>query len=162
MNLITNRTSRDVDRWKVLRNRCWDSMSEAERAEWLGESDVVPSAARGMYTHKDLNRVESALKSVVARLRALGYQIPDMKFKTDWAHTDTVWSEDIERYYSNIKVVRDCITLYPSTPEAPTVDKKLDFEIANDIEQILVDICEILSKQTKSWYYVGEVFTGEV
>lgn len=162
MDLITDRTSRDVARWEMLRNKGWNCMTEMERREWLGEILPTPAASKGMYTHNDLNRVEGVVKTLIVRLKAMGYKVPDLVVKTDWTHRDTVWSDDMARYYSNIETLRNVLTVYPSTPEAPKVDKKLDFNTANDIEQILLDICSLLAKQSKSWYYVGEIFTGEV
>jgi hypothetical protein len=54
------------------------------------------------------------------------------------------------------------LPLYPTTPKAPTTKKKLDYLVANDIEKILSDVDRQLSAINQSWYYAGDVFTGEV
>ena len=73
MVLITDRTKADVERWKTLRDKGWNGMTEAERNEWLGVIVPKPSASKGMYTHRDMNRVESAVKQISERMRELGY-----------------------------------------------------------------------------------------
>ena len=162
MNLITDRTTLDVERWKVLLNKGWNGMSESERQEWLGETTPTPSAAKGMYTHNDLNRVESAVKVLSARLYDLGYLNSHLVVKTDWSYTDELTREDMERYYGNIARIRKNCTFYSSTPEAPTINQRLNHERANDIERILVDIDDISTRIPKSWYYAGEIMLGEV
>lgn len=162
MNLITDRTSWDVERWRVLRDKGWDRMSAAERQEWLGETTPTPSAAKGMYTHNDLNRVESAVAVLSARLYELGYLNSALTVKTNWKYSDVLKREDMERYYENIAKIRKNCTFYDSTPEAPSINQKLNHERANNIEKILVDIDDITTRIPKSWYYVGDVFAGEV
>lgn len=162
LNLITDRTVFDVERWRTLRDKGWVSMTPEERSEWLGEILPTPAASKGMYTHHDLNRVESAVKVILGRFKEAGYKTPNLVIKTDWTYQDAFWATDMERYYSNIKVLRDFPVVYPTTPLAPKTNKKLDFRIANDIEKILVDVYEIATNLPKSWYYAGEVFSGEV
>ena len=162
MNLITDRTAHDVERWKVLRDKGWDGMTESEKKEWMGEITPTPSAAKGMYTHKDLNRVESAVKVLSERLTNLGYMNELIEVKTDWSYEDEVTRGVMERYYYNVAAIRKHSTLYSDTPEAPTIDQNLNYERANNIERILADIDEISTLIPKSWYYVGEVMSGEV
>lgn len=162
MELITNRTFRDVERWKSLRDKGWAGMSESERKEWLGEITPTPSATRGMYTHNDLNRVGRAVETLLARIRQAGYKVPNLVIKTDWTYQDTISVSDMEQYFYNISVLRESITVYPYTPQAPTVDKKLDYKLANDLEQILVDVDECSRSLLQAWYYSGDLMLGEV
>lgn len=162
MNLITDRTAWDVERWRVLRNKGWDNMTETERQEWLGNIITTPSAVRGMYTHNDLNRVESAVKVLSARLKEYGYLCSNLPVKTNWTYSDELTKEDVERYYGNIARIRRTCAAYENTPQAPTIEQKLNFERANNIEKILVDIDDATTKMSKSWYYVGDVMSGEV
>lgn len=159
---ITNRTSADVERWRTLRDKGWSKMKKRERSEWMGEINVTPSAARGMYTHNDLNRVERAVNMVVARFKEAGYIIPDIVTRTSWSYRDRVTVEDMERYYSNIAVLREFLLVYPGTPNPPSIDKKLDYELANDIEKILENAYRTADGLVRSSYYTGEVMSGEV
>ena len=162
MNMITNRTASDVERWRNLRDKGWANMSTSERQEWLGEITPTPAASKGMYTHNDLNRVENAVKSVAKLLEESGMNVPRMTIKTDWTYRDRLMDSDIERYFSNISTLRGLFEGYSSIPNAPKVNEKLDFNVANNIEKILVDIGDIAIKIISSRYYSGEIFLGEV
>ena len=152
----------DVDRWRELRNKGWSRMTPVERQEWMGEITPVPSATRGMYTHNDLNRVERAVEATVARFKEAGYELPSMVIKTDWTHRDKPQIEDIERYYNNISLLREFLVVYPKTPKSPSVDNPLNYEMANNIEKIIVDVNNIITGIMTSWFYTGEVMSGEV
>ncbi len=160
--LVTNRTLDDVRRWMELRDKGWDKMTEDERLEWMGERLAVPSAARGMYTHKDLNRVERAVKEIVNRFKDIGYSVPEMEIIINRTHESKFRDSDIERYFRNISIVREILTVYPYTPLLPYVWEPLNYKRANDLEKILIDVDEIFTKLTQSWHYAGEIFTGEV
>ena len=162
MILITDRTKTDVERWKTLRDKGWNEMSDEERAEWMGLTTPTPSASKGMYTHNDLNRVEAAVKELASRLLEFGYLKEDLDIKTDWMYTDQIWLEDIKRYYGNIGKLRDCIKVYAKTPYTPSTSRKLDYEMANEIEQILSDINDVTNKIPQSWCYAGEIMAMEV
>ena len=155
MNLITNRTQLDVDRWRVLHDRGWVNMSESERREWLGEM-------KGRYGHTDMNRVEEAVATLSRRLTELEYNHSELTVKTDWKREDMPTVEDFKRYFGNVDVLRRASTIYPSTPTTPTVAQNLNYSRANDLEQILLDIDEIITILPNTWYYAGEIFTGEV
>lgn len=155
MKLITDRTQLDVERWRVLHDRGWANMSVAERNEWLGEM-------KGRYGHTDMNRVEEAVATLSRRLTELGYNHSELTVKTDWKHEDLPTVEDFERYFGNVDALRRASTIYPNTPATPTVAQNLNYSRANDLEQILLDINEIMAILPNTWCYSGEIFTGEV
>jgi hypothetical protein len=68
----------------------------------------------------------------------------------------------MDRYLGNIALLRTMLPLYPTTPKAPTTNKKLDYLAANDIEAILADLDRQISAINQSWYYAGDIFTGEI
>ena len=144
MKLITDRTPLDVERWRYLRDKGWDNMTDVERQEWMGEIVPVPAATKGMYTHKDLNRVEKAVKELSERMTMLGYTHPKLVIKTDWTYTDTFWRDDYERYLGNLAALVNSISVYEDTPDVPSVKDKLNYALANEIEKILVDLSTIL------------------
>lgn len=155
MNLITDRTQFDVDRWRLLHDRGWALMSTSERNEWLGEM-------KGRYGYTDMNRVEEAVAALSRRLTELGYNHSELTVKTDWSHEDIPTVEDFKRYYGNVETLRRASTIYPSTPVTPTVAQNLNYSRANDLEQIILDINEITTILPNTWYYAGEIFSGEV
>ena len=160
--LITNRTLDDVRRWMELRDKGWDNMTEDERLEWMGERLAVPSAARGMYTHNDMNRVETAVEVILNRFKEMGYKVPELSIEKERNHSSKLLESDVKEFFRKIAVVRGLLPVYPSTPIAPYPGERMDYKLANDIEQILFDVDEIFTKFTQSWHFVGELFIGEV
>ena len=73
MNLITDRTAADVERYLTLRNKGFANLTATEKSEWL-------SNMKGAYNYTDLNRVEDAVQYVAGKLRERGQnvEIPDM------------------------------------------------------------------------------------
>ena len=162
MNLITDRTPNDVERWKLLRDKGWAGMTDNERREWLGEISTTPSAAKGMYTHNDLNRVEKAVEELYKRLVDLSNRDLSLVVKTDWTYKDAIWRDDVVRYFGNIEKLLERVIPYPTTPTAPKITTKMDYAVANDIEKILVDIDDITMRRIDARCYAGEIFLGEV
>ena len=154
LNLITDRTERDVERWRLLQSKGYDGLSEEEKAEWQ-------AGMKGAYNYEDLNRIESAVIFIANRLAEHGYYVyPEVK--PSWSITDYPTKAEMDRYFSNIALLRAQLPLYPTTPVAPTTNKRMDYMVANDIEQILSDIDRQISAINQSWYYTGDVFTGEI
>ena len=158
---ITDRTIEDVKRWKALRDKGWLRMTEEERKEWLGELETTPAATKGMYTHIDMNRVEKAVEAISLRFNESGYGTK-LNIKTDWTYQDTVTKTDMERYLNNVAALREFFVVFQDTPNAPNIDAKLDYKLANDIENILKDTYDIADSLMRSRYYVGEIISGEV
>lgn len=153
--MITDRTEQDVARWKELHDKGWAAMTKAEQTEWLGEM-------KGRYSHTDMNRVESAVEDLSARFVEGGYLLSPLSTKTDWNLWSVPTRTDMERYLGNVATLRGLVTVYPNTPAVPTIDQRLNYERANDIEKILVDLQDILEKTPQSWFYAGEIYSGEV
>ena len=161
-NFIYDRSLMDVERWRKLRDKGWANMSPSERQEWLFEVEPTPSAAKGMYTHNDLNRVENGVKELADKLGKLGYRVPKMEIKTDWTYRDTITREEMVRYLSNVETIREIAVVFPNTPLTPSIDNKFDHLRANDIEKILNDVFDVVNKTMDSWCYAGEIISGEV
>lgn len=154
MNLITDRTAIDVERWKKLQEKGWQGLTEDERAEWV-------SPMKGSYNYTDMNRVESAVKHLSERLTANGY-IFHPEVKTTWIVRDKPLQADMERYFQNVQTIRELLSVYSTTPQAPTVSKKFDYRMANDLEKILVDVNDLTNKMEQTWLYSDDIFIGEV
>lgn len=161
-NFIFDRSPLDVERWRKLRDKGWANMADSERQEWLFEVLPTPSAAKGMYTHNDLNRVENGVKELAIKLKKMGYRVPAMDIKTNWTYKDTLTKAEMARYLSNIETIRGITVVYSDTPKTPSIDKKFDHSKANDIEKILHDVFTIANKTMDSWCYAGEIISGEV
>ena len=154
LHMITDRTAQDVEHWKQLKDKGWDAMTDDEKEEWLGDM-------KGCYGAKDMNRVEGAVKLLSDKFNALGYLLSPA-VKMNWTNQDVPTWADLERYFGNVRDLRSTVPVFPSTPPAPRMGDRLDYTMANEIEKILLDINQIHTNITGSWYYAGEIYNGEV
>lgn len=153
--MITDRTEQDVARWKELHDKGWAAMTAAERAEWSGEM-------KGRYAATDMNRVEAAVDALSARFVEAGYLSAPLTVRTNWNMWGVPTRADMIRYLGNIATLRGLMVMYETTPEAPTINQPFNYERANDIEKILLDIDKLLTSIPQSWIYAGEIYSGEV
>lgn len=155
--LVTDRTAADLARWLELRNKGYSKMTEAERAEWDAGN------MKGAYNVSDLNRVGEALNYLRDRLADASY-VSRVAFvaKTDWAATDIPTASNMYDYLRYVSVIREAMAQFATTPAAPTYTGGLDYQEANDIEKILVDVDQLITNMQAHRYYCGELFCGEV
>ena len=149
---------------------------------------------RGAYNYTDLNRVETAvayvadeLAGALDTLQAYATEIgiswdpvfgvpydpddyEDLTVKTDWAETDIPSATQMARYINNIKLIRDAI---PDSSNAwiPDTMDGINYETANNIEQLLIDVDLALAaliltqegfmRSALAVYYSGEIYSGE-
>lgn len=154
MDFITDRSEADVARWKELHDKGWHAMTEAEQAEWQ-------SNMKGCYSISDMNRVELAVQELSLRLTDLGYQSPALQTKTIWSNADVPTKADFDRYFGNVDALKQVLPSFPSTPATPTTADRFDYQKANDLEKILLDIDVATTNLKKSWYFSGDIFAGE-
>lgn len=154
LNLITNRTAEDVARWKALHDKGWEAMTAEERAEWS-------NGMKGAYKHTDMNRVESAVSELMARFQEKGSDI-SLTVKTNWTRTGWPTKADMDRYFGNVEALRLATGVNLNAPVTPTTDRRFDYQKANDLEKILLAIESWLNAKDNSWYYSGELKSGEV
>ena len=153
-NLITDRTQSDVDRHTELKNKGWQSMTTAEKNEWR-------SSHKGAYNYSDMNRVERAVEYVANRLTEAGYVVLPV-VKKNWSKTDKPTLNDIKQYMKNVADIRAALATFNTTPDAPTTEKKLDYRMANAMEQILIDVDDLISRMASAYFYSGDLYSGEV
>lgn len=156
LDLITDRTTADVDAVK--------SLAEAIKAGTATDEQVreyLDALHKGAYTYRDLNRVENAVQYVAERLHEFGYlHVPPLV--ESWNVEDKPNEQDFTRYFANVAMLRNAITVWSSTPAAPSSVNGFDVDKANALEQILVDVDQILNHIQASWFYSGDLFSGEV
>ncbi len=151
---ITDRSAADVDRWKELHDKGWAAMTEAERTEWA-------NGMKGAYNYTDMNRVESAVADMTARFAEIG-TVLTLTTKTDWSRTEWPTRSDMSRYFGNVEALRRATGISLNAPATPTVDARFDYRKANDLEEILLAVARWLDSVEESWYYSGELKSGEV
>lgn len=124
-------------------------------------ADVVNQTDKGFYNASDLNRVGAAVEYIAGRFTALGYDCP-VTVKKDWLTSGAPTASQMEAYRQNIVTLRSQIAVMQSTPNAPASMAGLNYVKANNIEQILLDLDALITNITKSWYFSGELYAGEV
>lgn len=155
MELITDRVQADVDRVAQLAARVSaGTATAAELAEW--QSDL-----KGAYNASDLNRVGAAVAYVAGRLTGYGYAV-SVSPRQDWHVADIPTQESMTAYLADVAALRAALTVAADTPEVPEDMERLTWQEANDIEKILVDVDELLTRMAAAWFYSGELYAGEV
>lgn len=124
-----------------------------ERHPFVPYTEIVATpVTKGGYNFSDLNRVELAV-SELSDTYGLG-----LITKTDWTANDIPSEQLMERYLSNIRMIRAVCPNPNSLPVLPTSMKGLTYEGANNIEKILVAAYE----GADAAYRSGEIYSGEV
>lgn len=123
-------------------------------------ADVAAQNAKGTYNAIDLIRVGEAVQYLADILDGLGYVCP-VSAKLDWKETDWPTPSDMERYLLDVSTLRGLLTQMETTPDVPNSMEKLTHWTANDIEKILMDIDDTLTRLQSSMFYSGELYSGE-
>ena len=155
-NLITDRSPADVDAVKALAEAIkYGTATDAQVQEYLNVHQ------KGAYTYEDMNRVESAVVYVANRLKEFGYGT-DIRPVKNWTVEDKPNKDDFDRYLWNIAQIRTAITVWASTPVTPDNVAGFDVNQANALEQILVDVDQILNNIQAAWFFLGDLYIGEI
>lgn len=156
-NLITDRTLNDFSRWLELRNKGIKNMTASERAEW--ETDL-----KGSYNASDLNRVGAALNYLRDRLNDAGYMSYQTTFimREDWQKNEIPSETAFFEYLNAVETIRGAMSFKPTTPPTPENNGSLDYEGANNIEKILIDVDELITNMLNARYFSGDLFSGEL
>lgn len=152
--LITDRTQADVDRVLELSAKGWAGMSAEERAEWS-------AGLKGAYNALDLNRVNEAMEYLADVFTSYGYAVTLQPTPT-WSVGEIPNEEQMAAYLANVSELRAVLDMPSTTPAVPEDMALLTYIEANNIEQILVDINQLLLNAAAAWFYSGEVYCGEV
>lgn len=155
-NMIVDRTLSDVETVVALTKAIKAGTATEEQVQ-----QYLNVNHKGAYTYRDLNRVEAAVGFVAEKLHESGYLsvLPETKV---WTLEDKPNEEDFSRYLYNVALLRNALTVWESTPEAPTDMVGFDVNKANALEQILLDVYEILGYMKAAWFYLGDLYSAEV
>ena len=142
-----------------------ETMLEAATTQFIlvtdrTSADVTAQNAKGTYNAADLNRVGEAMNYVADRLRSAGYD-PHISPKTDWKETDWPTPQTMERYLRDVSTLRGLLSQMETTPNVPKSMANLTHLTANDIEQILMDLNDSITRLKAAMFYAGEIYSGE-
>lgn len=152
--LITDRSAADYQLWQTLKALGWSGMSSEQQAQWV-------AGLKGAYNASDLNRVQEAMEYLAGVFSSYGYTV-SLQVMPTWSDSDIPTEAQMTAYLSNLAALRGVLAVLPTTPATPESMELLTYVEANNIEQILVDINQLLENMAASWFYSGEVYCGEV
>lgn len=162
-NLITDRIASDVEMVDYL-SSLWYYDYDVNALKFAGTDDELGewnSGLKGAYNAVDLNRVGAAVSYVANRINQCGY-IVEVDVKQDWKTGDIPTISEMETYLDNVREIRAVFPVFSTTPTAPDSMGYLDYNEANNIEQILIDVNLLIDLMSAAWYYSGELYSGEV
>lgn len=155
-NLITDRVLSDIDTVKALTEAIKAGTATEEQAR-----QYLDVNHKGAYTYRDMNRVEAAVQYVAERLMAFGY-LTSLPVTRSWTVADKPNVDDFTRYFENVRMLRNAVSVWGSTPDAPNDAAGFNYSQANDLEQILIDVDQILTQISQAWFYSGDLYMAEV
>lgn len=134
-NLVFDRTEFDVAQLQAVTAKLVAGTATAE------EKAVFLAGMKGAYNYTDLNRVGAAVEYLTALLYSLGYNVPTLVV-TGWQEGDIQYEEQMAQYLTNIQELRNRLPYV--APDAPTDMLDLTYQEANDIEEILYTLEDVL------------------
>lgn len=154
MNLIYDRTEADVTEAVRIERKLHkgEALSAVETAAWN-------AGMKGGYNTSDMNRVESAVKTLAAELNSAGYPV-EITETADWLPGDTVTREQWEIYLENVRRLRAAYYTLAETGELPKPEDKLGYVGANTIEKVLADIDLLIDCMKASYRRCGTFRAG--
>jgi len=154
LSLITDRTQADYQEWLTLSQIAWADMTDEQKAKWS-----VPM--KGAYNYTDVNRVSEAILTLQTLFTSYGYSVT-VDVRTDWTIGEWPTQAEMDAYVQSIANIRGVLSVASSTPAAPGSMDDGTVVIWNNIEQILLDVEDALVRMAQSWWYAGEIYSGEV
>jgi len=153
---ITDRTQTEVTELKRIKAKVntsgYDALTEAEKTEL--------ATGKGSYRISDLNRVNECVAYLANAFNTAGYHVITVP-KTDWTNADIPRRADMVTYLENVQKLVDAFYTYATTPDLPDSIRFLNYQGANNIEQVLSDLKTLLDGMIAQYRYSGDIYAGE-
>lgn len=155
LNLITDRTQADVDRYYYFRNKRWTDLTDVEKQEFS-------AGLKGTYNYTDFKRVEDAVSYLSNLLKQYGYRnevelSSEETFNPEYIRV----KEEIITYLDNIATLQKVYYNSNWVGKLPTIEEWLDYNGANTIEEILLNINELIEKMEAMFRYSNTFYSSE-
>ena len=124
------------------------------------QEDLDKDTERAYIDHDDLNRLEGTVKWIAEHLNAAGYPV-DITERVNWLPSDIRTQSDMDRLRNNINNLRSAYVTLSTTPRTPASITYESIRQANEIEQILQDLHQLVSAMESQYKYSGEAIAGE-
>lgn len=150
--MVTDRTAADVDYAAELKSKMINGTATADEVtEYLG-------GLKGDYNAADLNRVGDALIYLQGVLASAGIAV-SIVVRNDWDYPDQPTAAEMANYLQAVRDVKAAISMPPGTPSVPASINGLTYVQANNIEQILLSVDDLLQKSMYAYRHCGALFS---
>jgi hypothetical protein len=119
--------------------------------------DVINKTEKGFYNHTDLNRVGHNVDYLSGMLNGYGYSVT-VTPKKDWTIEDIPRASDMAQYLADLNALKD--KFYGMTP-LPESMSKIDYEDANNIEKLLLEIETYINRMIEGFRFCGTFYSGQ-
>lgn len=121
---------------------------------------LITNRTGGYYNASDLNRVGEAVQYLADLLTGYDYPVT-VNPKTDWSddgeNPDIPTTEQMAAYLSDVLAIK--VRFYGTT-EIPDAMGNIDYEDANNIERLLVEIEALIDSMAGTFLYSGGFYSG--
>ena len=164
--LITDRTNADVSALSTLLSKKLEAWTPEELEQFNN------GVLKGGYCWTDLNRVTACMEYLDEELSGFGYETgykpvvvheqPEPLDPYTWYKEDSPTLSQMTQYLSNVAALRAVLNLPEYVPQTPKSMALLTFAKANDIESVLKEVENVIILIISSFWYSGELYSGEV
>jgi len=145
--LIYDRTQEDVDRVRELKLKYLDgTITPSEQTEYI-------AGLKGAYNSTDMNRVGEAVQLVGGLLKTYGFNI-NVNPKTNWLSSDVPTSAQAQQYIQDLIAIQNAGSSLVTTNPIPTTLNNLNFESANNIEEMLFKVGKIYERSAQTLHHL--------
>lgn len=150
VELITDRTQAEVD--------AANAVNKIKREDMTADELAIYNSGRGAYRHTDLNRVGQACAELYTLITGAGYDVPNYTaLRTDWARGERPTPEDMEVYLATINAIKGALN---ASQDIPASMRFLDYEGANNIEKMLLEVEDLLTRLSAIFIRSGTQHSG--
>lgn len=121
------------------------------------DADVRNKTDKGFYNHTDLNRVGHNTDHLAGLLNGYGYAVT-VNPKTNWKQKDIPRQTDMTLYLADLNALKSA---FYGTTELPGAMDNLNYEDANNIEKLLLEIEEYINRMIVGFRKCGTFKSGQ-
>ena len=118
---------------------------------------LITDRMGGNYDLTDLNRVGEGVAYIADRLGTYGYPVTADP-KTDWTKYDKPRAAQMTAYLADLNTLKD---RFYGAGELPAAMDNIDYEDANDIERLLVEIETYINRMIAGFRKCGTFKCGQ-
>jgi len=153
VNLVTNRSEGDVSAARTLNRKVYADMTADEQTAF--------TSGIGAYRpNVDMNRVGTACAELYAALTEAGYGVQGYTaLPTDWTDSARPTKEQLNTYIATVAAIK---AVFATATQIPSTMRHLTPEGANNIERLLLEVEDILTRIKSIYVKSGIYHSGAV